>query len=231
MAITFEATINRYIGLSSDTKPTVATYPNLQIGSVFFEYDTGNTYITYDNTNWALKGGGGGGLAITSNLLIVKTTKVLAAASQYHAEDVLSESASAGTIWTFTGITNIAGGNGEIISAKILSGTTNVTPRITVYLFKSAPTVGNLNDHGANTVPVDADVVSGIYVDRIDFDVMEDLGGDSGSIATPSTKGNLPITFKCAAGSKNLLAIVVTRDAFTQTATNNLTIILKVRQY
>ena len=49
MAITREAAINRYIGLSTDAKPTV-----VPIGATFWEYDTKNIYKTYDGTNWAL---------------------------------------------------------------------------------------------------------------------------------------------------------------------------------
>lgn len=40
--------VNRYIGLSSDTKPTPDFY-----GSIFFETDTRLTHICYDGVNWA----------------------------------------------------------------------------------------------------------------------------------------------------------------------------------
>jgi hypothetical protein len=43
-------TINNYLGSSSDTKPTGVT-----IGSTYYEYDTRNTFITYDGTNWVIK--------------------------------------------------------------------------------------------------------------------------------------------------------------------------------
>ena len=38
---------NKYIGLSTDTKPT-----GVAVGSKCLEYNTGLTYITYDGTNW-----------------------------------------------------------------------------------------------------------------------------------------------------------------------------------
>lgn len=41
------ATIQRWIGLSTDTKPT-----GVAVGSTFLEYDTAIRYITYDGTNW-----------------------------------------------------------------------------------------------------------------------------------------------------------------------------------
>lgn len=46
---------HRYLGLSTDTKPTKATH-DTPAGSTFYEYDTGIMYITYDGTNWVVKG-------------------------------------------------------------------------------------------------------------------------------------------------------------------------------
>ncbi len=48
MAVKLMATISRYIGASSDTKPT-----SVPVGSTFYEYDTKLNYITYDGTNWS----------------------------------------------------------------------------------------------------------------------------------------------------------------------------------
>jgi hypothetical protein len=50
MAVKKETTISRYIGLASDTKPT-----GVEVGSTFFEYDTGILWITHDGTNWVVK--------------------------------------------------------------------------------------------------------------------------------------------------------------------------------
>lgn len=38
-----------YIGASTDTKPT-----GVEVGSLCYEYDTFDWYITYDGTNWVL---------------------------------------------------------------------------------------------------------------------------------------------------------------------------------
>ena len=51
MAVRSLGNIQRFVGLSSDTKPT-----GVLVGSEFFESNTGNTYITYDGTNWILFG-------------------------------------------------------------------------------------------------------------------------------------------------------------------------------
>jgi hypothetical protein len=47
MTVTLIATNNRYLGLSTDTKPVGVT-----VGSEFYEYNTKLTYITHDGTNW-----------------------------------------------------------------------------------------------------------------------------------------------------------------------------------
>lgn len=47
MAITLETVIMRFIGLSTDTKPT-----GVPPGSIFLEYDTGTYFISYDGANW-----------------------------------------------------------------------------------------------------------------------------------------------------------------------------------
>lgn len=51
MSVLYITTIKRFIGLSSDTKPTTDVPP----GSTFYEYDTGVMYLCYDGTNWTPK--------------------------------------------------------------------------------------------------------------------------------------------------------------------------------
>ena len=51
MTVIMVTTIKRFVGLSSDTKPTSDIPP----GSTFYEYDTGVMFICYDGTNWAPK--------------------------------------------------------------------------------------------------------------------------------------------------------------------------------
>lgn len=49
-------TPNRFIGKSSDTKPTEATHPGrVRIGDTFYERDTGLLFITYNGTDWVEK--------------------------------------------------------------------------------------------------------------------------------------------------------------------------------
>lgn len=158
---------------------------------------------------------------------IVSVTKALAAADDYAAEDVMSESATTGTVWTFE-VTRITGGGGYITKALALWETTGLTPRLTLYLFNVAPTT-NLYDNVANTAPAYADVAG--YQGKIDFPMMEDLGGMSSAVASPSTYGNLPLAFECTSSSVVLYGILTTRDAITgESAGKSMTIKLAIDQ-
>lgn len=152
----------------------------------------------------------------------VAVTKAVAAAGDYAAEDVLSESASAGTAWIFRGM----GGSGYIVKAQVICETTGQTHRLTLYLFDTLPT-SQLYDNIANTAVLHADKDN--YIGRIDFPAMEDLGGDSEAIATPSTVGNLPLEFRTKGEVQALYGILVARDAFTgETPTDDYTVVLSM---
>ena len=47
MAVKRIATIEKFVGLAADTKPT-----GVPVGSTFLEYDTRATFVTYDGTLW-----------------------------------------------------------------------------------------------------------------------------------------------------------------------------------
>lgn len=161
----------------------------------------------------------------------VVETKALAAAAGYTANDVLSESASAGTDWDFTDVAR-SGSYGVIVGAKVQSESESVTPRLRLFLFNAAPANCNLNDNAANTAP-DASDTAGACLGFIDFPAMSSLGTtDSIAVATPNTPAsNIPLPFKCAASSNTIYGVLVTRDDFTQTATEDMTITLLIEQY
>ena len=164
-------------------------------------------------------------------LTTVSVTKALAAAGNYAADDVLSESASSGTSWNFASVVAGNGGSGNIVKAVALLETTALVPGITLFLYSAEPTSA-LNDNAANTAVLHADEAN--YVGRITFPVMADLGtGDSEAMVTPSlTTGNLPLAFTCATNDQDLYAIAVTRDAITgETATDDLIIKLTIEAY
>lgn len=156
----------------------------------------------------------------------VSVTKAIAAAGNYIADDVLSENVSSGTVWTFTDVVPVNNDKGYIVKAHALWETLGLTPSLTLFLFTAAPT-SELNDNLPNTAPLHADIAN--YIGRIDFPAMSGAGGDSESVAVPSTSGNTPLAFQCASASRDLIGIVVTNDAITgEVATNDLIIRLTV---
>jgi len=169
------------------------------------------------------------GIAKASSSSVIRrvaVTKALEAAVAYTANDVLSENDTdgQGTAWTFAAIARVNGGSGYITKAEIISESESVTPRITLYLFNAAPT-SELDDNAANTAPDSADLAK--FIGKIDFPALESVGTtDSMATVTPSTVGGLPLGFTCSSTADDLFGIAVTRDAFTQTATDDLTIVL-----
>lgn len=217
---------NKFVGASTDTKPTMATDSRIRVGDTFYEYNTDLLYITYDGTTWVIKPN-----LSTGSLKTVSVTKALEAAVAYTAGDVLSETdtASAGTAWTFAAIARENGASGYITKVHAISETTAIVPRLVVFFFTATPTC-ELDDNAANTALLHTDLAN--YVGKVDLPAMEDIGtGDSEAVATPSTTGSLPLSFTCAAGADDLIAVVATRDAFTQTATDDLVLRVTVEQY
>uniref|UniRef100_A0A6M3L5H3 Uncharacterized protein n=1 Tax=viral metagenome TaxID=1070528 RepID=A0A6M3L5H3_9ZZZZ len=161
----------------------------------------------------------------------VLVTKALAADTNYAAEDVLSNSTSAGTPWTFSAVTERNGGSGYITKAVASWETTALTPRLSLFLYNATPASVD-NDNTAHDGATDADVIAGKFVGRIDFPSLSDLGGNSEAIATPNIPNSgLPMSFTCASDADDLIGILVTRDAITgETATDNMTIILSIER-
>jgi len=114
MAVTLESTIKRYIGISTDTKPTAVA-----VGSTYWAYDTQVIYKTYDGTNWAVYDtfAGSGLITGTFTSSAATTTTITAAAladvaGQYIGQMVLP-------------LTGAMAGEGRYITAY--NGTTQLT--------------------------------------------------------------------------------------------------------
>ncbi len=170
---------------------------------------------------------------VTGTLKEVRVTTVIDASDgAYAVNDVVGSdncTATATEDWLFAAIAREDGAFGYITGATIVSESESVTPRLTLFLFNATPT-SVLADNAANTAPDSADLAK--YIGKIDFPAMNSLGTtDSTATASPSTIGNLPLVFKCASGADDLHGILVTRDIFTQTATDDITIILTVEQW
>jgi len=163
----------------------------------------------------------------------VTVTKALAGGT-YIAQDVLSESATEGlgNTWDFADLVRKPGGSAVIVQASVESESEDIVPRLSLYPYTKLPTC-NLADNVPHIGPTPEDKAFFVGV-PIDFIALEDTAnatGDSYSSATISTVGNLPIYFTCENNSTTLHCVLVTRDGFTQTATDDLTVKLTVLQY
>lgn len=164
-------------------------------------------------------------LLVTGKQVKAITTKILAATTNYAAEDVLADSGS--TVWKFR-VVEENGGGGKIIQAQAYLSTTGLDPGITLYLFEIAPTSA-LIDNAANTAVLAADLL--YHIGNIDFMAMSDLGGHSEAMVTESTVGGLSIKFQLDTG-RDIYGIAVTRAAITGEAANmKLTFKMVVEQY
>lgn len=172
-----------------------------------------------------------GGNARRDLLVEVRTVKAIdASIGAYTANDVVNDDdcSTTATCWTFTAMARKNGGTGTIESASIFSESESVTPRLILYLFNATPT-GELTDNSASTNPIKTDRTK--YIGKIDFPALESVGTTaSTATVTPSTVGGLPLGFECATGDDDLYGVLVARDAFTQTATDDIEILFMVRQ-
>uniref|UniRef100_A0A6M3KTM2 Uncharacterized protein n=1 Tax=viral metagenome TaxID=1070528 RepID=A0A6M3KTM2_9ZZZZ len=212
-------------------RPIISNTAKDGSGTYYFPLLDSDGHLQVDALSAALSAGTNRIGTVSGVLKEVRVTKALEAAAAYAANDVLSESDTNthGTPWIFSEVARTNGAYGYIRGAMAISESESVTPRLTLFLFNDTPT-SELDDNATNTAPDSADLAK--VVGKIDFPVMESLGTtDSFSVATLSTYGNLPLPFKCASASDDLYGILVTRDAFTQTATDNMTIVLIVEQY
>jgi hypothetical protein len=171
-----------------------------------------------------------GRLIINQKRQVSVVSSTVAAAGNYDAEDVVSNSAteSAALSWAFP-IAPYPNGQAAIVKAQLIFHVTAQTPRCTLYLYSAEPACTHA-DNAANTGPTTGDIP--IYIGRIDFPGLEDLGGMSESIATPSTYGNLPLEFTASDPNCKIYGILVLRDAFTnETAAQYVTIKLTVADF
>lgn len=226
MTVKKEQAICRYIGAASDTKPTGTTVP---VGSTFFEYDTSDTYITYDSTNWVLKKA-----SKDQKLKIVRSVKTLAASAAYVANDVLSESISTdvATHWQFLSVVDANGGSGIITHAQVMAETSSASGDITLYLFSASPS-GTLRDNLANTAPTYNDVTASKLIGKIDFPLLvaDSTTGEAVALATPYTASSgLPLPFICASATNVIYGIAVANNAWSPAPSTDLMFALTIER-
>jgi hypothetical protein len=133
----------------------------------------------------------------------------IAAAGDYAANDILSDSTSAGVAWLFTGLARYSGGTGTIYRANITGSVDALVPRLRLWLFNANPSGSTLNDNAAFSIAA-ADRTK--ILGYIDFPAMIDAGAVS---YTQNITDRLGFA---AVGSANIYGILQTLDAFTNEA-------------
>jgi len=150
--------------------------------------------------------------------------------SAHSAGDILSENDTngAGTAWTFHDAVRIPGGAGRIHQATADTQVESQTHRIALQVYTKYPTC-ELDDNAAAASPNPTD---GPYlVDEVALPALLSRGGNSYTVATPSTVGNLPLLFVCEPGKRELYIVAIALDATTHTATEWLDLTLYIEQY
>jgi len=150
---------------------------------------------------------------------------VLAAAGNYDANDIWSNSATngAGVAWLFSDAAKDIGGTGVIVGVTATLSVDNITPRLRLWVFNANPSASELDDNAALSIAA---------ADRTKLMGYVDLPGlaDAGAISY-SQVFNLVQPFKCASTSRDLYGIVQTLDAVTgEAADMTLTVALHVLQ-
>jgi len=163
----------------------------------------------------------------------VRTVKAIdASIGAYAVGDVVNDDdcSTTATYWTFTEVARANGAAGYIVGAILVNETENQAVQYDLFLFNAAPT-GELTDNSANTNPIVADRSK--YIGKIEFPISVAKGATVMTVAqaTPSTYGNLPLPFKCGAAVDDIYGVLVTNTIYTQTATDDIEIILLIEQY
>lgn len=163
------------------------------------------------------------------SMVKVVAEKLVLCSGDYHTEDVVSEATSGAIPWHFPNAAKKNGGGGYITTAIVTAEATGISSWLSLYLFTATPT-SELNDDVKNTAPIFADRF--IYVGVIDFPACSGLGTNEmdGSIASPSTVGNLPMGFVCEPSSRDLYGIMVVRNIVDLTDKSALTVSLIIEQ-
>lgn len=199
MAVETLSSINRYIGLSSDTKPSETL-----AGSTFFELDTENLYIFDGISAWYRAnpnlGSEVGRKGVAS---FTRPSNTIA----YDVGDIVSSSTSSSVPLTFSniGIPNrvsyIIGARASISSSSVPSG--NIGYRL--HLFNSNPSGDTFLDNTPLNIPLSEESK---YLGFITLSLAVDVGG---FIWIQDNHINHAISFS----STNLYVYVETRGAYT----------------
>lgn len=133
----------------------------------------------------------------------------------YTAGDIINDSTSAPTVFTFNNCVRFEGGSG-IIGRVIIDDSAAQSTKLSAELWLFDTTYTPDNDNAAIT-PTDAEMQTVVAVIPISTSYVGDAtSGAGGNVLLTSGVVNTP--FKCAEGSKALYGMLVARNAYTPVA-------------
>lgn len=148
--------------------------------------------------------------------------------TDYTANDVINESTSVGTVFTFTNAGRTPGNSGIINSVQIVdSGNQTTKPTLVLWLFDAAPTTVNDN---AEFAPTDAELEDSL-IGVVTFNELHE--GDPSAAAAGNyvlQAKNENLEFVCASDSKDIYGILQVLNAYTPLAEEKFTIKLGIFQ-
>lgn len=152
-----------------------------------------------------------GGNAVTLPAKVaVKLEKTRPAdATPYAAKDVICESDSAGTVWTFASVARANGGSGTIVGVRLMTDQKTNVAAYRVHFFRTAPTAINDNSPYLLLYANAANRIGSIDIPNL---ATEDATNSTGAEGL-NTFDRLP--FVCDAGADDLFAMVETLTIFT----------------
>lgn len=132
----------------------------------------------------------------------------------YAANDVVSNSTSASTLLTLSGLGRYAGAGGYIFRLALLTDKKSITPRFRVHLYNaSTPTVA-ADNVAMKSLYADA----GLRLGTVDLDAMTTPADTTNSTLSLTQHNTIMLPYVCAAADTALYALLETLDAFTPAA-------------
>ena len=145
----------------------------------------------------------------------------------YTSGDVINESTSAGTNWTFANCSRINAGSGVITRATIADGANVSTKAILeLWLFNASPTA---DMDAALFTPTDAELATCFGIIQFtNVFVGDATSGASGNCVLSS--GQIAVPFLTGAATKDIYGVLVVRNAYVPVANETFDIILSISQ-
>ena len=164
----------------------------------------------------ALATGSSASNPVSSNSVLASATITRPAnTTAYDAKDAISDSTSAPTVITFSGMARVNAGAGTIVKARLITNQSTNVSQFRLHLFHTAPTP--INDNSPYTM---------LWANRdkrigmIDFPAAttEYSTSDCAAAMRPSSDGSYPppnLWYKCASADTKLYGLLETLSAFT----------------